>query len=421
MEIVLVAAITIVVVLGFIVYTLKNLLFVATPNQVMVLAGSKHRVSNRLVGYRAIRGGRAVRMPLIETVHWMDLSNIPVDIEVRHAFSKGGIPLNVQGVAHIKLPGSEPRLSNAVERFLGRSRAEIAQIARETLEGNVRGVLAQLTPEQVNEDKVAFANQLLEEAEHDFVRMGIILDTLKIQNVTDDANYLNSIGRIRGASIRRDASIAEAKAKAEASMQKADNWCASELAKIKANLAIARQETERRVQDALTGREAKIQEAEGQVRAEIAKIEEDIKRQGERALQVERQLDADVVQPWTAECAKMEQEARAQAASIIERGRAEADALGRLMTEYRAAGESAREVMVLQQLMPMLGAISGADRKTKIREWIVLGDDGGSDGTAQKAIRFSEQIRAATGVDLADVAGRLGGKPPKPQLPAKGE
>ena len=63
--------------------------------------------------------------------------------------------------------------------------------------------------------------------EHDFVRMGIILDTLKIQNVADDANYLNSIGRIRGASIRRDASIAEAKAHAEASMQKADNWCAS--------------------------------------------------------------------------------------------------------------------------------------------------------------------------------------------------
>jgi len=408
-EIIVVAAITIVVVLGFIVYTLKNLLFVATPNQVLVLAGGRHRLAQKTVGYRAVRGGRAVRLPLIESVFWMDLSNIPVEIEVRHAFSKGGIPLNVQGVAHVKLPGSEPRLSNAIERFLGRTRAEIAQVARETLEGNVRGVLAQLTPEQVNEDKVAFANQLLEEAEHDFMRIGLILDTLKIQNVTDDVNYLNSIGRIRGAKIRQDASIAEAKAKAEAAMQKADNWCASELAKIRANLAIARQDTERRVKDAVTGRAAKIAEAEGAVRAEISRIEEDIKRQTERAPQVAQQLDADVVQPWDAERQKMEEQARADAARIIERGRAEAGALKKLMHEYTAAGSAAREVLVLQQLMPMLDSITGASRKTRIAEWTVLDKSDESDGFAQKAIRVNEQLRAATGVDLARIAGRLGG------------
>jgi flotillin len=405
-EIVVVAAITILVVVGFIVYTLKNLLFVATPNQVMVLAGGVHRLAEKVVGYRAIRGGRAVRLPLIETVAWMDLSNIPVEIEVRHAFSKGGIPLNVQGVAHVKLPGAEPRLSNAVERFLGRNRSEISQIARETLEGNVRGVLAQLTPEQVNEDKVAFANQLLDEAEHDFSRMGIVLDTLKIQNVTDDANYLNSIGRIRGASIRRDAAIAEANAKSEAAIQKAENWCASELAKIRANLAIAKQETQRRVRDAETGREAKIAEAEGQVHAEIAKIQEDIKRQTERAKLVERQLDADVVQPWVAECRKLEEQARASSARIVERGRAEAEALGRLVEEYRAAGDAAREVLVLQQLMPMLRAISGADRSMKIKQWTVFGEEDKNPGFAQRAIKFSEQVKAATGLDLTRMGRR---------------
>lgn len=406
MDIVLTIAVTALVAVGFIIYTLKNLLFVATPNQVLVLSGRTHRIGNKTVGYRSIRGGRAFRVPLFEQVFWMDLSNIPVEIEVRHAFSKGGIPLNVQGVAHVKLPGTEPRLSNAVERFLGRSRAEISQVARETLEGNVRGVLAQLTPEQVNEDKIAFANTLLEEAEHDFMRMGLVLDTLKIQNVTDDSNYLNSIGRIRGADIRRDASIAEAQAKSQAAMQKADNWSASELAKIKANLAISVKDTERRIKDAISGRNARIKEAEGEVRAEIAKIDEDILRQTERAVQVERQLDADVVAPWTAECRKMEEEARADAARIIERGRAEADALRRLVQEYTAAGSAAREVFVLQQLMPMLGSISGASRKTKIQEWTVIGDDGGS--MAQKAVKFSEQVRVATGVDLAQVANRLG-------------
>ena len=412
MEILVAVAITLFVAIGFIVYTLKNLVFVATPNQVLVLSGRNRRVGNKTVGYRAIRGGRATRIPLLEQVHWMDLSNIPVEIEVRHAFSKGGIPLNVQGIAHVKLPGTEPRLSNAVERFLGRTRAEIAQVARETLEGNVRGVLAQLTPEQVNEDKIAFANTLLDEAEHDFARMGLVLDTLKIQNVMDDSNYLNSIGRIRGADIRRDASIAEAKAKSQAAIQKAGNWSASELAKIKANLAIAVKETERRIKDAISGREARIKEAEGEVRAEIAKIEEDILRQTERVLQVERQLDADIVAPWAAECRKMEEEARADAARITERGRAEAEALKKLVEEYSAAGDAAREVLVLQQLMPMLASISGANRKMKIQEWTVLSDEDGG-GMAKKAVKFSEQVKAATGVDLAKVAGRLGAPPPK--------
>ena len=56
-------------------------------------------------------------------------------------------------MANIKLPGEEPLLNNAIERFLGKPRAELMEIAKETLEGNLRGVLAQLTPEQVNQDR----------------------------------------------------------------------------------------------------------------------------------------------------------------------------------------------------------------------------------------------------------------------------
>lgn len=210
-EIVLVLALTALVVVGFVVYTLKNLLLVSAPSEALILSGGSHAIEGRTVGYRSIRGGRVVRIPLLEKVDRMDLSNIPMDVVVKGAYSKGGIPLNVQGIAHVKIPGHEPRLSSAVERFLGRSRDEIAAVARETLEGNVRGVLAQLTPEQVNQDKTAFANKLVDEAEHDMARIGLVLDTLKIQNVTDDVNYLNSTGRMQGARVRMEASIVEAR------------------------------------------------------------------------------------------------------------------------------------------------------------------------------------------------------------------
>jgi flotillin len=416
-QIILVLGLTAFVVIGFILYTLKNLLLVSNPSEVLILSGGTHTVEGRTVGYRSIRGGRAVRIPLLERVDRMDLSNIPVEIAVRGAYSKGGIPLNVQGIAQIKLPGEEPRLANAVERFLGRSREEISQIARETLEGNVRGVLAQLTPEQVNEDKAEFTNKLLEEAEHDMLRMGLMLDTLKIQNVTDDKNYLNSIGRIRGASVRMSASVVEAQSQAQAAEQKADNWAKSELAKIEADLAIARQETDRRLKDATTRREAMIQESRGGVLATIAQVKAEIERQKARALQVERQLEADVIAPYEADRRSLEEQARGQAAKIVEMGKAEAEALRRLVEEYKRAGINAREVLVLQQLMPLAGDIAGVGKPMKIRRLTFLPE--GSDSAAKKAITTVEQIRAATGVDLGEIAKRIGGGSTPPPRPAK--
>jgi flotillin len=404
--ILLVLGLTSAVVLGFVVYMLRNLLLVSNPGEALILSGGTHTEGNRTLGYRSIRGGRAIRIPLLESIDRMDLSNVPVDIAVRGAYSKGGIPLNIQGVAQIKLPGEEPRLSSAVERFLGRTRKEIMTVARETLEGNVRGVCAQLTPEQVNQDKAEFANKLLEEAEHDMTRMGLVLDTLKIQNVTDDSNYLNSIGRIQGAKVRMSASIVEAKMNSEAAVQKAENWGKAELSKIDADLAIARQETEKRVKDALSRREAMIQESRGQVLAQIAQVKADITKQKARALQVERQLEADVLEPAAADCREREEAARGQSANILERGRAEAEALKRLIEEYQRAGTHAREVLSLQQLMPMIGEIAGTGRALKIRKLSVL-PQGADDALARKAISTAEQIRAATGIDVADVARRL--------------
>ena len=112
-----------------------------------------------------------------------------IGLQVRNAYSKGGIPLNVQGIANIKVPGEEPLLNNTLERFLGKSREEIMKTARETLEGNLRGVMATLTPEQVNQDKEAFAMKLTEEAEHDLTNIGLVLDTLfnPIQYYEDDS------------------------------------------------------------------------------------------------------------------------------------------------------------------------------------------------------------------------------------------
>jgi flotillin len=432
MAILVVLALTGLIVFGALSVILKRLLYVSAPNEALIFSGRTRRVGEREVGYRVVRGGRALRVPFFELIDSVDLTNIAIDIEVKGAYSKGGIPLNVHGVANIKLPGEEPLLNNAIERFLGRSRQEITGIAKETLEGNLRGVLAQLTPEEVNQDKTRFAQSLLEEAEHDLNRIGLILDTLKIQNITDDVGYLNSIGRIQGAKVRMGAAIAEAQAKADAEVQQATNWGASEIAKVDADLAIAQQETQKRVVDAQTRRAAMIAESEGQVAAQVAQVTAEIERQKARALQVKRKLDADVVQVAEASRRAMEEEARGQAAMLVERGKAEAEALRRVFEAFTVAGEGARDVLALQQVIPLLTQVSGAGRKLVVQKVSVLPPSTGNGGDfARSAIAATEQIKAAVGVDLTAIARRLekaeamlpgpAGKPRVTDVPEKGK
>ena len=199
------AMMVVVGVLGLAVITavlvVKKLVHICQPNEVLIFAGPKREMGSRTVGYRLVQGGRGIRIPLLERVHRLDLTNMSIDLRVEGAYSKGGIPLNVGGVANVKVASDQPTIGNAIERFLGKSRAEIMQVARETLEGNLRGVLATLTPEEVNQDRVKFAASLLHEADQDLKRLGLSLDTLKIQHVSDDKGYLDSLGRKQSADL----------------------------------------------------------------------------------------------------------------------------------------------------------------------------------------------------------------------------
>jgi flotillin len=409
MIIVLIGAVVVAFVLWLLYLMVTRLLYVATPNEVLVFSGTTRVVGGKTLPYRFVRGGRSLRRPLIERVERMDLSMFTVMVNVEQAFTKGGVPLTVQGVANVKLPGEEPLLTNAVVRFLGRTREEIYHVAKETLEGNLRGVLASLTPEQVNEDKVRFAQTLVEEAEHDMNRIGLVLDTLKIQNVYDNVNYLSAIGRIRSAELNQQQAIGEVEAQADAEVQQAANWGASEIAKLNAQIEIARQEAAKGIADGRSRREALIQEAQGEVAARLAEVAADIDRQRARALQVKRQLEADVVQPAVAAARAAQEAARGAAAQTIERGRAQAESLRQLVQAYQQGGEGARDALVLQNLLPLLGKVSGSDQSQRIDTVSLLGGGAPGGELARTAIGAVEQVRAATGVDLGQIAKRLGG------------
>jgi flotillin len=379
-----------------------NLIHICPPNSVLIFSGTRRRVGGRTIGYRLVQGGRGIRIPMIEKVDKLDLTNMIIDIRVNGAYSKGGIPLNVEGVANLKIASTEPIIGNAIERFLGKPREYIVRVARETLEGNMRGVLATLTPEEVNQDRVKFAGNLLHEADADLKRIGLTLDTLKIQNVSDDVRYLDSIGRKQGADLLMRSRVAEAENKALVAVRTADNWQTQETAKIDATISEERADAERRIIDAQTRKAAMIAEERSTVTAAIAKATAELDVQNARIEQVRLQLVADEVKPAEAKKAQSIEAARGAAARIIEEGKANASALRQIAHTWNQAGDSARQIFVAQKLSALVGHMMNTVKPLPIDKVTFIDKSltAGNNNLAVKAAVTSEQLKHTLGIDV---------------------
>ena len=378
---------------------LSQLYYICQPSEVLIFAGLRRRTgSGQTVGYRTVRGGSALRIPVLEEVMRLDLSNMIIDLRVENAYSKGGIPLNVSGVANIKISGDEPGIHNAIERLIGKSQDEIRHIAKETLEGNLRGVMSSLTPEQLNEDKVTFARTLLEEAEDDLQRLGLVLDTLQIQNISDDVRYLDSIGRKQLVELKRDSRIAEAEAKSQSAVKQAENQRITDLRRLDKDLAIATANAEKRTTDALTRRAALVAEVEASVGAELARAEAELPVQTERIKQVTEQLQADIVAPAESECQTMMAEAKGEAATIIEQGRSQAEGLRDLVESLKRSGDDAKRLFLLQKLEPLLTMLSDTVQPVEVEEVSLVGEKSG--GSTLTIATLLKQLQQSTGLQL---------------------
>ncbi len=86
---------------------IKTLLRICAPNEVLIFSGRKRKLADGAwVGYRVIRGGRGLQLPIVETVRSMSLESRHIEIELNGALANGIIPLNVAGMANIKIAGS---------------------------------------------------------------------------------------------------------------------------------------------------------------------------------------------------------------------------------------------------------------------------------------------------------------------------
>ncbi len=410
MSLFLISGLAIGVTVILLIMIISSLIIICPPNRVVIISGRSRKMSDgRTVGYRILKGGRTVRIPLIEKVSWMDLNTIPLEVSVTNAYSRGTIPLNVQGIANVKVSSKEGVLENAAERFLNVSNQQIGQIAKETLEANLRGVLATLSPEEVNEDRLKFSQQLIDEADDDIKTLGLDLDVMKIQNVTDDNLYLESVGRRLTAEVVKEARVAEANRQSESEQAEAKARELAEIAQAQADRNIVEEQNNLRVRTAELDAIARAKEEEAEVAGDLARAIAEQELEQQRIELERRRLEADVVTPARANLESKQLEAQAEAAKIIEDGKAQVDVFRRLTDQYQLAGEDGQRIFVLNMLPELVDKIVSTVNNVSIDRVAVV--DGGSNGgqggipalMAQlpaAVVSLSEQIEAATGIDI---------------------
>ncbi|MEM9072553.1 MAG: SPFH domain-containing protein [Myxococcota bacterium] len=395
----------------------RALLHIARPNEALVFSGKSYkRADGTVLPYRVLRQGeRGFRIPILQRVDRIDMRLLPIDIVVQNAYSAGNIPLQIHAVANVKIYSDEQYMGNAIERFLGRGANEIQLVAQQTLEGAVREVIATLTPEEVNEDRLAFAQKLSEAALDDLRKLGLQLDTLKIQTVSDETGYLDSLGRPRIAAGLRDAENAENEAQQLITRAQAEAKQKADVAKAEAETAILEKRNElRQVQAELDG-EAQAVEREAEAAAKTARAQAEKELQALRATLEEKRLQADVVIPADARRQALAILAIGQAAPTKENGAAAVRVLEMMGEAWKAMGPQAKEIYVIQHLEEIVGTVVSQLQDVKVHEVNVL-DPGDGSGMAsyaatypQMVARVMEALAQSTGVDVPAILGANGG------------
>ncbi|TNM64679.1 flotillin family protein [Streptomyces sp. NP160] len=328
----------IVVVVLVVVFSIARRYKIASPSEAFIVTGRKGKavtnpetgqVSTDLSGQRVVMGGGVFVKPLVERVHVLSLSSRRISVKIGGAVSKQGIRLNLDAVAIVKVGGSEDNVRAAAQRFL-HQQDEIESFTQEVLAGSLRSIVGTLTVDEIIRDRAAFAAQVAEESISSLSNQGLVLDTFQIQDVSDDTNYLRDLGRPEAAAAARNAAIAEAAARREASQAqaKADEAIAESQRDLDLRRSAFKADTDRAAADA----EAAGSLAKAERDQEVLTSQERVAER--QAALTERQLDTQVRKPADAARYQAEQEAQGRRnAEIYQAEGAKATAIAEAQAE----------------------------------------------------------------------------------------
>ncbi|WP_112466900.1 flotillin family protein [Streptomyces triticisoli] len=470
---VLIAVIGVVVLLVLLALVVVTRYKVAGPSEAFIVTGRRGkkstdpetgRISTDNSGQKVVVGGGVFVVPFVQQKFTLDLSSRHIPVAVRGAVTLRGVKANLEGVAIVKVGGTEDSIRAAAQRFL-QQQDGIVGFTQEVLSGALRSIVGRMSVEDIIRDRAAFAGQVAEEAEASLSGQGLVLDAFQIQDITTEGSYLEDLGRPEAARAKQEADIAEAVARraSEQARLKAEE----EIAIAQRTYALKQAEIKAETDEAAARANAAGPLAEAARQQEV--LQEQEKVAARQAALTDRELDTQVRKPADAARYRAEQEAEAhrialvkeaeaaaerarltgegekaqraalaeavriegdaEAAAIAAKGAAEADAMHKKADAFERYGDAA----VLQMLVEVLPQVVGkaAEPLAAVDKLTVISTDGAGQlprTVADNVAQGMELLSSTTGVDLAQllqgIAGRGTAKLPEqaaPSTPAPAE
>ncbi|MFD5659686.1 flotillin family protein [Streptomyces hirsutus] len=470
MSSVLIAVVGVVVLLVLLALVVVTRYKVAGPSEAFIVTGRRGKQSTdpetgRIFtdnsGQKVVVGGGVFVVPFVQQKFTLELSSRHIPVAVRGAVTLRGVKVNLEGVAIVKVGGTEDSIRAAAQRFLDQQDG-IVGFTQEVLSGALRSIVGRMSVEDIIRDRAAFAGQVAEEAEASLSGQGLVLDAFQIQDIATEGSYLEDLGRPEAARAKQEADIAEAVARraSEQARLKAEE----EIAIAQRTFALKQAEIKAETDEATARADAAGPLAEAARRQEV--LQEQEKVAARQAALTDRELDTKVRKPADAARYQAEQEAEArriasvkeaeaaaerarltgegekahraaladavrlegdaEAAAIAAKGSAEADAMHKKADAFERYGDAA----VLQMLVEVLPQVVGkaAEPLAAVDKLTVISTDGAGQLTrtvTDNVVQGMELLNSATGVDLAQLLQGLTQRgtstTPAPVEPANGK
>src|SRR3979490_553215 len=204
-----------VVVLLIIMTSIAKMFRKAGPNEALIVFGFR--------GPRIIKGSGAVIFPVVESCRQLSLELMSFDVAPQQdLYTKQGVAVTVEAVAQIKVRSDRESILTAAEQFLTKAPQQREGLIRLVMEGHLRGIIGQLTVEQIVKEPEMVGERMRATCAEDMSKMGLEVISFTIKEVRDKNDYITNMGRPDIARIRRDADVAAAEAERDTAIKRAE-------------------------------------------------------------------------------------------------------------------------------------------------------------------------------------------------------
>src|SRR4051794_23986350 len=226
----------------------------AGPHEALIVYGFR--------GTRVVKGHGTVIFPMIESCHELSLELMSFDVApVQDLYTKQGVAVTVEAVAQIKVKSDPISIQTASEQFLTKTPDQREGLIRLVMEGHLRGIIGQLTVEQIVKEPEMVAERMRSTCADDMNKMGLEVISFTIREVRDKNEYITNMGRPDVARIRRDAEIAAAEAERDTAIKRAEAVRSSAVAAAAADQERVLAETMSQAKQAEAQRDLEIKRA----------------------------------------------------------------------------------------------------------------------------------------------------------------